>query len=83
MLTVFGHVVTSLSWFGVNVLGVGLHSYGFMGKLSGFSSHSPEPSQDRSKDFNASTGPFVPFTIIGPCFNRTGNRNITDELPAI
>jgi len=26
----FGNVVTSLSWFGVNMLGVGLHSYGFM-----------------------------------------------------
>jgi ABC-type transport system involved in cytochrome c biogenesis permease subunit len=29
-LTVFGNVVTSFSWFGVNMLGVGLHSYGFM-----------------------------------------------------
>ncbi|MGB9274810.1 MAG: cytochrome c biogenesis protein CcsA [Terrimicrobiaceae bacterium] len=27
---VFGNVVTSFSWFGVNMLGVGLHSYGFM-----------------------------------------------------
>jgi len=25
-------VVTSFSWFGVNMLGVGLHSYGFMQK---------------------------------------------------
>jgi hypothetical protein len=37
---VFGNVVTSLSWFGVNMLGVGLHSYGFMdqafGPLIGF-----------------------------------------------
>jgi len=30
LLTVFGNVITSLSWFGVNMLGVGLHSYGFM-----------------------------------------------------
>jgi ABC-type transport system involved in cytochrome c biogenesis permease subunit len=30
VLTVFGNVITSLSWFGVNMLGVGLHSYGFM-----------------------------------------------------
>ena len=30
MLAVFGNVVTSWSWFGVNMLGVGLHSYGFM-----------------------------------------------------
>ncbi len=27
---VFGNVVTSWSWFGTNMLGVGLHSYGFM-----------------------------------------------------
>jgi len=30
VMTVFGNVVTSLSWFGVNMLGIGLHSYGFM-----------------------------------------------------
>ncbi|MBI5630722.1 MAG: cytochrome c biogenesis protein CcsA [Elusimicrobia bacterium] len=30
VMAVFGGVVTSLSWFGVNMLGVGLHSYGFM-----------------------------------------------------
>ncbi|HVU34904.1 MAG TPA: cytochrome c biogenesis protein CcsA [Opitutaceae bacterium] len=30
MLAIFGNVVTSWSWFGVNMLGVGLHSYGFM-----------------------------------------------------
>ncbi len=30
MMTVFGNIITSLSWFGVNMLGVGLHSYGFM-----------------------------------------------------
>jgi hypothetical protein len=36
VLTVFGNVVTSLSWFGVNMLGVGLHSYGFMDKAFGF-----------------------------------------------
>jgi ABC-type transport system involved in cytochrome c biogenesis permease subunit len=35
VLTVFGNVVTSLSWFGVNMLGVGLHSYGFMDKAFG------------------------------------------------
>jgi ABC-type transport system involved in cytochrome c biogenesis permease subunit len=31
VLAVFGNVVTAWSWFGVNMLGVGLHSYGFMG----------------------------------------------------
>ncbi len=31
-LTIFGNIVTSFSWFGVNMLGVGLHSYGFMDK---------------------------------------------------
>ncbi len=40
VLAVFGNIVTSLSWFGVNMLGVGLHSYGFMdhafGVLIGF-----------------------------------------------
>jgi cytochrome c biogenesis factor len=29
-LAVFGNIVTSFSWFGVNMLGIGLHSYGFM-----------------------------------------------------
>jgi len=28
-LAIFGNVVTSWSWFGVNMLGIGLHSYGF------------------------------------------------------
>jgi ABC-type transport system involved in cytochrome c biogenesis permease subunit len=39
-MAVFGNVITALSWFGVNMLGVGLHSYGFMDKafwsLTGF-----------------------------------------------
>ena len=29
-LTIGGNIVTSWSWFGTNMLGVGLHSYGFM-----------------------------------------------------
>jgi ABC-type transport system involved in cytochrome c biogenesis permease subunit len=40
VLALFGNVITSFSWFGVNMLGVGLHSYGFMNKavpwLAGF-----------------------------------------------
>jgi ABC-type transport system involved in cytochrome c biogenesis permease subunit len=32
VMTVFGNIVTALSWFGVNMLGIGLHSYGFMDK---------------------------------------------------
>ena len=28
-LAVFGNIVTSWSWFGTNMLGIGLHSYGF------------------------------------------------------
>ena len=28
-LAIFGNVITAFSWFGVNLLGVGLHSYGF------------------------------------------------------
>lgn len=30
IMAVFGNVVTAWSWFGTNMLGVGLHSYGFM-----------------------------------------------------
>ncbi|MCU0793481.1 MAG: cytochrome c biogenesis protein CcsA [Opitutaceae bacterium] len=30
ILAIFGNVITAWSWFGVNMLGVGLHSYGFM-----------------------------------------------------
>lgn len=29
-MAIFGNIVTAFSWFGVNMLGVGLHSYGFM-----------------------------------------------------
>lgn len=29
-LAVFGNIITAWSWFGTNMLGVGLHSYGFM-----------------------------------------------------
>ncbi len=29
-MAIFGNIVTSFSWFGVNMLGIGLHSYGFM-----------------------------------------------------
>jgi cytochrome c-type biogenesis protein CcsB len=30
LLAIFGNCVTAWSWFGTNLLGVGLHSYGFM-----------------------------------------------------
>lgn len=29
-LAIFGNMVTAWSWFGVNMLGIGLHAYGFM-----------------------------------------------------
>lgn len=29
-MAIFGNIITAFSWFGVNMLGVGLHSYGFM-----------------------------------------------------
>jgi ABC-type transport system involved in cytochrome c biogenesis permease subunit len=29
VMAVFGNIITSFSWFGVNMLGIGLHSYGF------------------------------------------------------
>jgi len=32
LCAIFGNILTSFSWFGVNILGVGLHSYGFMDK---------------------------------------------------
>src|ERR1700741_3787189 len=35
VMCVFGNIVFSLSWFGVNMLGVGLHSYGFMDRAFG------------------------------------------------
>ena len=31
-MAIVGNIITSLAWFGVNMLGVGLHSYGFMDK---------------------------------------------------
>src|SRR6202521_5976728 len=34
-LAIGGNIITSLSWFGVNMLGVGLHSYGFMDRAFG------------------------------------------------
>lgn len=30
IMAVGGNIITALSWFGVNMLGIGLHSYGFM-----------------------------------------------------
>jgi ABC-type transport system involved in cytochrome c biogenesis permease subunit len=40
LLAIAGNMVTAFSWFGVNMLGVGVHSYGFMDSafdwLSGF-----------------------------------------------
>ena len=32
VMALAGNIITSFSWFGVNMLGVGLHSYGFMNK---------------------------------------------------
>jgi len=34
VLAVFGNIVTAWSWFGTNMMGVGLHSYGFMDKAA-------------------------------------------------
>jgi ABC-type transport system involved in cytochrome c biogenesis permease subunit len=30
IMAIFGNVITSFSWFGTNMLGIGLHAYGFM-----------------------------------------------------
>ena len=32
IMSIFGNIVCATSWFGVNMLGIGLHSYGFMDK---------------------------------------------------
>ena len=32
VMAILGNAITAFSWFGVNMLGVGLHSYGFMDK---------------------------------------------------
>lgn len=32
LLAIFGNIITAWSWFGTNMLGIGLHSYGFMDK---------------------------------------------------
>jgi hypothetical protein len=36
ILAIFGNIVTAWSWFGTNMLGVGLHSYGFMESALGW-----------------------------------------------
>ena len=33
LMSIFGNIVTAFAWFGVNMLGVGLHSYGFMDQM--------------------------------------------------
>jgi hypothetical protein len=30
LMAILGNCITAFSWFGVNMMGVGLHSYGFM-----------------------------------------------------
>jgi hypothetical protein len=35
VMSVFGNIVVGLSWFGANMLGVGLRSYGFMDQAFG------------------------------------------------
>ena len=32
LLAIGGNIITAWSWFGTNMLGVGLHAYGFMDK---------------------------------------------------
>ncbi len=61
-MAIFGNVITALSWFGVNMLGVGLHSYGFMDKafwsLTGFC---------------ASQMAIIGLTLASPLFVRGGS----------
>jgi hypothetical protein len=68
-MAIFGNVITALSWFGVNMLGVGLHSYGFMDKafwaLSGFC---------------ASQAVFIALCLVPPRFWKAGSAHV--EQPA-
>jgi hypothetical protein len=36
VLAIGGNAVVAFSWFGVNMLGIGLHAYGFMNKSMGW-----------------------------------------------
>jgi ABC-type transport system involved in cytochrome c biogenesis permease subunit len=70
VMAVFGNIVTSFSWFGVNMLGVGLHSYGFMDKsfpwLLGF---------DVSQLLIMLAGAFLPLHIIESKSGGNGTKN--------
>ncbi|WP_242393511.1 cytochrome c biogenesis protein [Anaeromyxobacter oryzisoli] len=60
-MAILGNVITSLSWFGVNMLGVGLHSYGFMDKAFWALSA-----------FIASQLAIMVFTVLPPRFWEAG-----------
>jgi ABC-type transport system involved in cytochrome c biogenesis permease subunit len=75
VLAIFGNIVTSFSWFGVNMLGVGLHSYGFMQKafpwLLGF----------MISQLALITAASLPLEHWRS-FSATGGRSGKEELPA-
>ena len=70
-MAIFGNVITSLSWFGVNMLGVGLHSYGFMDKAFWALSA-----------FIGSQLAIMAFTLLPPRFWRVGGLARGGAKPA-
>jgi ABC-type transport system involved in cytochrome c biogenesis permease subunit len=60
VLAIFGNIITAFSWFGVNLLSVGLHSYGFM--ESGFT---------WLMIFYASQIAIIAIGLIGPVYWRS------------
>ena len=45
VMAIGGTIITAWSWFGTNLLGVGLHSYGFMDGAMFHPSHSSQPAR--------------------------------------
>jgi hypothetical protein len=81
IMALFGNIVTSFSWFGVNMLGVGLHSYGFMQKafpwLVGF-------MISQLALMTVAAMPFEKWRSFGPARvpTRGGQPQIPAPLPA-
>jgi ABC-type transport system involved in cytochrome c biogenesis permease subunit len=67
-MAIFGNVITSLSWFGVNMLGVGLHSYGFM-----------DSAFKALAAFIGSQLVLIAFTMLPPLFASSSARRSSQE----
>ena len=81
VMCVFGNIVFSLSWFGVNMLGVGLHSYGFMDRAFRLTRpiHDRFPTK-RGRDGGNDRGTFTKSSI---CVNRPGRHRLTPTLACV